>query len=151
MDATSRVSERVSQMSDQIIDLASRLVAIPTENPPGRHYADCISLLTSELSSLDLAHEVIEVPGDVENPRLILLSGIGSGPTFFLHGQGKSDPDHADGAYSGCGSCGDLSPRHRGNQVGAGESVCTGKPAPADLYGRDDGLIDSKPEPTGNK
>ena len=73
-------------MSDRIVDLTCRLVAVPTENPPGRSYRECVELLVSELEALDLPYEVIEVPGSSTYPRYVLLSGFGSGPTLYLHG-----------------------------------------------------------------
>ncbi len=81
-----RVGARIAQKSDRIVDLTSRLVAIPTENPPGRSYAECVELLETELEALDLPCEVIEVPGSSEYPRYVLLSGIGTGSTLYLHG-----------------------------------------------------------------
>jgi succinyl-diaminopimelate desuccinylase len=86
MDVKSRIRARVAQMSDRIVDLTCRLVAVPTENPPGRSYAECVELLKTELEVLDLPCEVIEVPGGGEYPRYILQSGFGTGPTLYLHG-----------------------------------------------------------------
>jgi acetylornithine deacetylase/succinyl-diaminopimelate desuccinylase-like protein len=86
MDVKSRIGARVAQMSDLIVELTCRLVAIPTENQPGRCYAEFVAQLETELKALDLPCEVIEVPGGGEHPRFILFSGFGSGPTFYLHG-----------------------------------------------------------------
>jgi succinyl-diaminopimelate desuccinylase len=86
MDMNGRVGARVAQMSERIVDLTCRLVAIPTENPPGRCYAECMELLETELDALGLPCEVIEVPGSGEYPRYVLLSGLGTGPTLYLHG-----------------------------------------------------------------
>jgi succinyl-diaminopimelate desuccinylase len=85
-DVKSRVRKRVAQMNDRIVDLTCRLVSVPTENPPGRSYTECVELLKTELEALDLPCELIEVPGGGEYPRFILLSGIGAGPTLYLHG-----------------------------------------------------------------
>jgi succinyl-diaminopimelate desuccinylase len=81
-----RIEARLEQMQDWIVDLTCRLVAIPTENPPGRSYAELVNLLKAELEALDLPCEVIEVPGGGDFPRYILFSGFGSGPTLYLHG-----------------------------------------------------------------
>ncbi|NIM94502.1 MAG: ArgE/DapE family deacylase [Anaerolineales bacterium] len=86
MDVKNRIRERITQMSDRIVDLTCRLVAIPTENPPGRSYAECVELIEAELDALDLPYEVIEVPGGGEYPRYVLISGYGTGPTLYLHG-----------------------------------------------------------------
>jgi acetylornithine deacetylase/succinyl-diaminopimelate desuccinylase-like protein len=45
-----------------------------------------MELLETELDALDLPCEVIEVPGSGEYPRYVLLSGLGTGPTLYLHG-----------------------------------------------------------------
>jgi acetylornithine deacetylase/succinyl-diaminopimelate desuccinylase family protein len=112
-EVVSRVKARVAQMSDQIVDLTCRLVAIPTENPPGRSYTDFVELLVSELDALDLPCEVIDVPGGGEYPRYVLLSGFGSGPTFYLHGHydvvlanhpGQFDPVVQSGRIQGRGT-----------------------------------------------
>jgi succinyl-diaminopimelate desuccinylase len=86
IDVKSRVRARVAQMKDRIVDLTCHLITIPTENPPGRSYAECVELLETELEVLDLPCEVIEVPGSGEYPRYVLLSGFGTGPTLYMHG-----------------------------------------------------------------
>jgi succinyl-diaminopimelate desuccinylase len=100
-------------MRDRIVDLTSRLVAIPTENPPGRAYAECVELLESELGALDLPCEVIRVPETGEYPRYVLLSGIGTGSTMYLHGHydvvpasrpGQFDPVIRNGRIEGRGA-----------------------------------------------
>ena len=45
-----------------------------------------MELLATELKLLDLPSEVIEVLGGGERSRYILLSGLGAGPTLYLHG-----------------------------------------------------------------
>ena len=62
-----------------VVELTRRLVAIPSENPPGNQYAECVALLEAELDRLDL------------KPRrltdLILEASVGEGdrPLYF-HG-----------------------------------------------------------------
>ena len=62
-----------------VVELTRRLVAIPSENPPGNQYAECVALLEAELERLDL------------KPRrltdLILEASVGEGdrPLYF-HG-----------------------------------------------------------------
>ncbi len=45
-----RILETISGLSGEIVDLASDLVAIPTENPPGSAYDECVDLLVSLLT-----------------------------------------------------------------------------------------------------
>ncbi len=62
-----------------VVELTRRLVAIPSENPPGNQYAECVALLEAELETLGL------------RPRrltdLILEASVGEGdrPLYF-HG-----------------------------------------------------------------
>jgi acetylornithine deacetylase/succinyl-diaminopimelate desuccinylase family protein len=62
-----------------VVDLTRRLVAIPSENPPGNHYAECVALLEAELDRLGLKPRRIT--------DLILEASVGDGdrPLYF-HG-----------------------------------------------------------------
>ena len=54
-----------------VVELTRRLVAIPSENPPGGHYAECVALLEAELDRLDLKlHRLTD---------LILEASVGEG------------------------------------------------------------------------
>jgi acetylornithine deacetylase/succinyl-diaminopimelate desuccinylase family protein len=62
-----------------VVDLTQRLVAIPSENPPGNHYAECVTLLEAELERLDLRPRRIT--------DLILEASVGEGETpLYFHG-----------------------------------------------------------------
>ena len=62
-----------------VVELTRRLVAIPSENPPGNHYAECVALLEAELERLGLQ------PRRITDE--ILEAGVGEGdrPLYF-HG-----------------------------------------------------------------
>ena len=47
---SSRLRGRLSEPT--MLDLAKRLIAIPSENPPGNHYEDCARILFEELDKL---------------------------------------------------------------------------------------------------
>lgn len=67
----------------------AELVAIPTENPPGRHYQECARLLASRLRKLGLPAETIPVPRRFApgEARYCVLSSLGRGRrTLFFHG-----------------------------------------------------------------
>jgi succinyl-diaminopimelate desuccinylase len=69
-----------------IVAFARDLVAIPTENPPGRTYDACVERLVVELDTLGLAREVVET-GEAGMPRqAVLASTGGDGPLLYLHG-----------------------------------------------------------------
>jgi acetylornithine deacetylase/succinyl-diaminopimelate desuccinylase-like protein len=47
---SSRLRSRLSEPT--MLDLAKRLIAIPSDNPPGSHYEDCARLMLDELDKL---------------------------------------------------------------------------------------------------
>src|SRR5256885_5810161 len=47
---SARLRERLSESA--MLDLTQRLIAIPSENPPGNHYEDCARTLLEELDKL---------------------------------------------------------------------------------------------------
>ena len=62
-----------------VVELTRRLVAIPSENPPGNHYAECVALLEAELERLDLK------PRRITEDILEASVGEGDRPLYF-HG-----------------------------------------------------------------
>ncbi len=85
-DVEDRVTRRIGESDPQITDLTCRLIAVETENPPGRCYGECVELLGNELTALDLPYELIQLPGDEGSQRHAVVTGFGSGPTVYLHG-----------------------------------------------------------------
>ena len=65
--------------ADAIVDLTRRLVEIPTENPPGNHYPECVALLEAELARLELS------PRRITDAILQASVGDGDRPLYF-HG-----------------------------------------------------------------
>jgi succinyl-diaminopimelate desuccinylase len=66
-----------------IVGFASDLVAIPTENPPGAAYDECVERICAELEALDISHEVV---GTGPGRRAILGTAGDRGPLLYLHG-----------------------------------------------------------------
>jgi acetylornithine deacetylase/succinyl-diaminopimelate desuccinylase family protein len=62
-----------------VVELTRRLVAIPSENPPGNHYAECVALLEAELETLGLR------PRRLTDEILEASVGEGDRPLYF-HG-----------------------------------------------------------------
>jgi len=92
-DATAQSASILSwlrQREDEIASLLADLVAIPTENPPGKHYRPCADLLESRLREAGLDCErlgpSVSRP-DVQYCPESLLATYGSGErTFYFHG-----------------------------------------------------------------
>ncbi len=73
----SRLLARISEPA--MLDLSRRLIAIPSENPPGSHYEDCIRVLLEELDRLGF--------DDVGRAGACVLASAGTGPrTLYFSG-----------------------------------------------------------------
>ena len=72
-----RLRERLSEPA--LLDLTKRLIAIPSENPPGNHYEECASILRDELVRLAF--------DDVRREGACVLAAVGTGPrTLYFSG-----------------------------------------------------------------
>jgi succinyl-diaminopimelate desuccinylase len=72
--------------ADAIVAFARDLIAIPTENPPGSAYEDCVARIGAELEGLAIDYEVVET-GNPRIRRQAILGSVGeSGPLLYLHG-----------------------------------------------------------------
>ena len=81
------LQQAISEHREAILDFTQDLVRIPSENPPGAAYRECIARVEQELDQLGLPHERVEVPGFPEHPRYNLLSFVGEGErTLYFHG-----------------------------------------------------------------
>src|SRR5580700_3013447 len=66
---SSRLRERLSE--EAMLDLTKRLIAIPSENPPGNHYEECVGTLLDELVRLGF--------DDVRREGACVLGSVGTG------------------------------------------------------------------------
>jgi hypothetical protein len=67
---SSRLRERLSEPA--MLHLTQRLVAIPSENPPGNRYEECARTLLDELDILGF--------NDVRREGACVLASVGTGP-----------------------------------------------------------------------
>jgi acetylornithine deacetylase/succinyl-diaminopimelate desuccinylase-like protein len=75
--AASRLRERLSEAA--MLDLTKRLIAIPSENPPGNHYEECARTLVAELERLKF--------DDVGREGACVLASVGKGQrTLYFSG-----------------------------------------------------------------
>jgi acetylornithine deacetylase/succinyl-diaminopimelate desuccinylase family protein len=107
-----RVIASIVGSADERVAFARDLVAVPTENPPGKAYPACVDVLTTHLERLGLPWEALTLGPD----RAAVMAGVGTGRTLYLHGHydvvpasrpGQFDPKVADGRLVGRGS-GDM-------------------------------------------
>ena len=76
------VSDNRTQMTHTLSDL----VAIPTYNPPGQAYTQCVDYLSERLNTWNIEHDVIAISKG-KYPRLAIMGKIGKGQeSLHLHG-----------------------------------------------------------------
>ncbi|MGH9700914.1 MAG: M20/M25/M40 family metallo-hydrolase, partial [Candidatus Acidiferrales bacterium] len=76
-ERSSRLRERLSEPA--MLKLAERLIAIPSENPPGNYYQECAGFLLAELERLGFDH--------VRREGACVLASVGAGPrTLYFSG-----------------------------------------------------------------
>ncbi len=102
--------------ADEMAELVERLVAVDTENPPGRGLRECAALLRDAMDQLGLAPEVIELPpvDSLEDEPRIVRGTAGDGPrVLYFHGhfdvvpaqrRDQFQPQRGDGRLAGRGS-----------------------------------------------
>ena len=74
---SSRLRQRISEPA--MLDLTQRLIAIPSENPPGNQYEECARVLSDELDRIGFA--------EVRREGACVLASAGTGPrTLYFSG-----------------------------------------------------------------
>ena len=82
-----RLAAAIDADRDAMCDLLAALVAVPTENPPGRAYPACLDVLTRALDALGLAVERVRIPAPDRSESFALFAPHGNpGPTLYFHG-----------------------------------------------------------------
>jgi succinyl-diaminopimelate desuccinylase len=105
----------IDERADEMSALLEQLVAIPTENPPGRSLKVCARALAAWAELLGLESEVIEVPpvAELEEPAIIRVTAGGGERTIYFHGhfdvvpaqsRAQFQPSRSDGRVTGRGS-----------------------------------------------
>jgi succinyl-diaminopimelate desuccinylase len=78
------------EREDEMASLLAELVAIPTENPPGKNYAPCVDLLEKRLTECGLECERVEARNRDNKhgePLVSLIAGYGEGNRIlYFHG-----------------------------------------------------------------
>lgn len=114
-DHSAEVQAWLEPRTDEMAGLVQELVAIDTENPPGRQLGHCGRVLRDSMEKLGLSPELIELAAsrDLEEPCIVRCS-VGDGPrTIYFHGHfdvvpaqdpAQFRPLRRDGRISGRGS-----------------------------------------------
>ncbi len=122
--AIDHVLTEIDRARDEIVDFASRLVRIPTVNPPGAEYETCAGVIGDQLRAHGAEVHILPATGRTEHtpdhPRINVLGrhdGSANGPAIHLNGHfdvvpvglgWTRDPfggDIVNGRLYGRGSC----------------------------------------------
>jgi acetylornithine deacetylase/succinyl-diaminopimelate desuccinylase family protein len=98
--AAGDVRARVAAGRAGLVEMTRRLVEIPTENPPGRRYSDCVAALVELLEEAGLPAEVVDLATPDGTPHAAVRSLVGSGPTLWFHGHYDVVPAQHAGQFS---------------------------------------------------
>jgi acetylornithine deacetylase/succinyl-diaminopimelate desuccinylase-like protein len=114
VDHAAEVQEWLDARSDEMAELLMRLVAVNTENPPGRGLRDCARVLAEAMRDLDVASEVIDVDAAELEGACVVRGGLGDGRRIvYFHGhfdvvpaqsQTQFEPRREDGRIIGRGA-----------------------------------------------
>lgn len=112
-----RIRAALAGCEEDMLAFARDLVAVPTENPPGGHYRECVDVIATRLAAIGLEPTVLAVPPeptDSPYPRYVVQSFYGTGRrTLYFHGHydvvpaadaGQFAPHVADGVLWGRGA-----------------------------------------------
>jgi succinyl-diaminopimelate desuccinylase len=90
----------------EMLDFLRQLIAIPTENPPGRMYEECAAAIAGELERIGLRHEAVDTPPDARTAegatrRRSLVSFFGTGKrVLYFHGHYDVVPRSREGQFT---------------------------------------------------
>jgi succinyl-diaminopimelate desuccinylase len=89
MDIEAQIAGYATAHEAEITRTLSELIAIPTVNPPGRSYWECVDYLSGLLQSWGVEHRIFPVPHE-SHPRYSILGSLGEGEDG-LHFHGHYD------------------------------------------------------------
>ena len=102
-----RIRKAVGQHGQEMAALLKDLVAVPTENPPGKNYRACAQALARKIKGLDLDGEVRKIQSPrasrevAEEPRYWVAGSFGHGqPSLYFHGHFDVVPASAPGQFT---------------------------------------------------
>jgi succinyl-diaminopimelate desuccinylase len=116
--AASDVRARIAAGRPWLVEATGRLIEIPTVNPPGRAYAECVTALAEILEEAGLPAEVVELRTPDGAPRAAVLSAGGGGPTLWFHGHYDVVPAQHAGQFSADVRAGTLAGRGSADMKG---------------------------------
>ena len=85
----SKFRQRIEEKKEDLVSLTQDLIRIPTVNPPGEFYSDCVEYLNKRFKSRGFKTQIIRAigtPGDNnEYPRQNIVANISNGEGPCVH------------------------------------------------------------------
>jgi succinyl-diaminopimelate desuccinylase len=134
-DRADEVRAWLEPRAEEMAELLQQLVAVNTENPPGRGLGRCAELLRDAMDRLGFSPEVIEVAPsrELEDPRVVRGS-VGDGPELlYFHGHFDVVPAQSPAQFEPQRRDGRIVGRGTADMKGGLVSMLYGAAAAADL------------------
>ncbi|MFF5259754.1 M20/M25/M40 family metallo-hydrolase [Actinomadura viridis] len=100
---TRQIQEWLDGRAREMTALLERLVAVESENPPGRALGRCARILREAMDDLGLSPEIIEIPGappDLEEPCIVRGTAGDGDRLLYFHGHFDVVPAQSDRQFT---------------------------------------------------
>jgi succinyl-diaminopimelate desuccinylase len=142
-DRAADVQAWLALRADEMAALLEDLIAIGSENPPGRGLGRCGRVLRDAMTGLGMSPELIELPParDLEEP-CVVRGSVGRGAqTVYFHGHFDVVPAQSPAQFRPLRANGRIAGRGSADMKGGLVSMLYGAAAARDLGLLDDGTI----------
>ncbi|MGA6165008.1 M20/M25/M40 family metallo-hydrolase [Amycolatopsis magusensis] len=142
-DHAAAVRSWLEPRAEEMAELLVRLVAVDSENPPGRALGRCAQVVREAMEKLDLAPEVLELPpsGDLEEPCLVRGTAGTGDRLLYFHGHFDVVPAQDRAQFTAQRRDGRIIGRGTADMKGGIVSMLYGAAAARDLGLLGDGRI----------
>ncbi|GAB2793463.1 M20/M25/M40 family metallo-hydrolase [Amycolatopsis magusensis] len=142
-DHAAAVRAWLEPRAEEMAELLVRLVAVDSENPPGRALGRCAQVVREAMEKLDLAPEVLELPpsGDLEEPCVVRGTAGTGDRLLYFHGHFDVVPAQDRAQFTAQRRDGRIIGRGAADMKGGIVSMLYGAAAARDLGLLGDGRI----------
>ena len=143
MDSAAEVQAWLEPHADEMADLLAELVAIDTENPPGRRLGVCGRALHQVMMQMGFEPELTEIAptAQLEDPCLVRGSAGDGARTIYFHGHFDVVPAQSRDQFQSRRESGKIIGRGAADMKGGLVSMLYGAACARDLGLLDDGRI----------